>query len=178
MGTENQYVIRILKTHEQLVTGIKKVANKLNKKFAEKEVVLITVMNGGLPFSAELMKHLSFDLRMDFIWATSYHLEEQVSEPKITYIAQAPVKGKDIIIADDLVDSGKTMIQICKVLEAYKPKSITIVALYGKPTRAKISCNQIYCWEEQPGGFLLGFGLDYDEKYRNIPYLAIMREDK
>ncbi len=177
MGTENKYVIRILKTHDQLVEGIEQVATKLNKKFVKKEVVLITVMNGGLPFSAELMKHLNFDLRMDFIWASSYHLEEKVFEPKITYISQVLIKGKDIIIADDLVDSGQTMIHICKVIEAYKPNSITIVGLYGKPTREKIAYDQIYCWEEQPGGFLLGFGLDYDGMYRNLPYLAIMRED-
>lgn len=180
MGTENKLIIRVIKTNKELVKEIKVVGEKLNKKFTKKDddVILITIMKGGLPFSLELMKHLDFDLKMDFISSSSYYLDKQNSEIKTSYDASIPIKGKNIIIADDLVDSGKTMNKIIKILEAYSPKSITVVGIYGKPKREKINHDEIYCWEEDPKGFLLGFGLDYDEKYRNLPYIAIIKENE
>ncbi len=176
MGTENKYVTKILKTHEEVVEGIKGVAEKLNAKFTDKseEVVLITIMTGGLPFSSELMKHLDFDMVMDFINSSSYYLDGKSGDHKITYEAIRPIKGKHVILADDLIDSGDTAIKITKLLEAYEPKSITVAAVYGKPSRKRSDYEEIFAWEEEPGGFLLGFGLDYDEKYRNLPYIAIM----
>lgn len=179
MGTENKYIVKILKTNDELVKGIKGVAEQLNKKFPSKdeEVVLITILKGGLPFSLELMKHIDFDMTMDFISASSYYLDKQSDEVKTTYQATRPIEGKHVIICDDLIDSGNTIIKVGKILEAYKPKSISVAALWGKTTRAKISYDEHYAFDGDPGGFLLGFGLDYDEKYRNLPYVAIM-EDK
>lgn len=176
MGTENKYVTKILKTNEELVEGIKGVANKLNNKFTDKsdDVILITIMKGGLPFSLELMKHVDFDMKMDFIYSSSYHLDGKADKHNVSYAAEEPIEGKHVILADDLIDTGDTAIKLTKVLEAYKPKSITLAAVYGKPSRNKTDYEEIFAWEEEPGGFLLGFGLDYDEKYRNLPYIAIM----
>lgn len=176
MGTENKYVTKIIKTHEELVDGIKGVAAKLNEKFQDKseEVVLITIMKGGLPFSLELMKHVDFDMSMDFISSSSYYLDSKLSEHKVSYDATVPIKGKHVVLADDLIDSGKTAIKLSNLIEAYEPKSITLAAIYGKPKREKTKHDEIFCWEQDPEGFLLGFGLDFDEKYRNLPYIAIM----
>lgn len=179
MGTENKHIIRILKTHDQLVDGIKKVASSLNTKFkdAEQDVVLITIMKGGLPYSLELMKHLDFDITMDFVVSSSYYLDKQTDSLRTSYSATVPIKGKHVIVADDLVDSGRTIVKITEILNAYEPKSITVTGVYGKPSRIKTIHDEIYVWEEDPKGFLLGFGLDYDEKYRNLPYIAIIKED-
>ncbi len=177
MGTENKHIVKILKTNEELVDGIKKLAFKLNDKFPDKsdEVVLITILKGGLPFSIELMKHLDFDMSMDFVSSSSYYLDKQLDDNKITYHATLPIKNKHIVLADDLIDSGRTAIKITKLLEAYGPKSITIVALYGKEKREKTIYEEMFAFDGDPGGFLLGFGLDFDEKYRNLPHLAIMK---
>ena len=179
MGTEDKIIIRKIKTHEEIVSAIKGVAKKLNDKFVKKdeEVVLIPIMKGGLPFAMELMKHLDFDLSMDFVKSSSYYLYGKSGETKTSYAATVPIKGKNVIIADDLVDSGHTMQKITQILEAYKPKSITIAAMYGKEERIQSDYEEIYCWEKNPPGFLLGFGLDYDEKYRNLPYIAIIKEE-
>lgn len=176
MGTENRYVTKIIKTNEQLVEGIKGVADKLNAKFTDKSdtVVLMTIMKGGLPFSLELMKHVDFDMTMDFITSSSYHLGGKSGEHTVSYEPSEPLKGKHIVLADDLIDSGETAVKLTELLETFEPKSITLAAVYGKPTRKKTNYEEIFCWEEEPGGFLLGFGLDYDEKYRNLPYIAIM----
>lgn len=179
MGTENKYIVKTEKTNAELVEAIKAQAAKLNERFPDKgeEVVLITVMKGGLPFATELMKHLDFDLTMDFITASSYYLDKQSDEVKTTYVAERPIKGKHVIIADDLVDSGNTIVKVGGILEAYKPKSICVAGLWGKKERAHIPYDEFYAFEGEPGGFLLGFGLDYDEKYRNLPDVYIM-EDK
>ncbi len=176
MGTENKYVTKIIKTHDEIVEGVKQVAEKLNAKFTDKSdsVVLITILTGGLPFSLELMKHIDFDMKMDFITSSSYYLDGRAGEHKVVYEANVPIKGKHVILSDDLIDSGNTIIKLGKVLEAYEPKSITVAATMGKPSRKKSDYEEIFAWEEEPGGFLLGFGLDYDGKYRNLPYIAIM----
>lgn len=180
MGTENNLIIKIIKTHNEIKEGIKNVAFKLNEKFTNKdeEVVLITIMKGGLPFSLELMKNIDFDMSMDFITSSSYYLDKQTDSIRTRYEATIPIKGKNIIIADDLIDSGKTILKISEILSAYEPKSITITGIYGKPTRLKTKYEEFFCWEEDPKGFLLGFGLDYNEKYRNLPYIAIIKEDE
>ncbi len=180
MGTENNHIIRILKTNDELVENIKKVASRLNSKYQKKdeEVVLITILKGGLPFALELMKYVDFDMTMDFVTSSSYYLDKQNKQIKTKYEATIPIKGKNIIIVDDYVDSGKTIVKIGNILEAYKPKSITVAAVYGKPSRIENGYDEFYCWEEDPKGFLLGFGLDYDEKYRNLPYIAIIKEDE
>ncbi len=176
MGTENKYITKMLKTHDEIVEGVKSVAERLNNKFPDKsdEVILITILKGGLPFSLELMKHLDFDMKMDFITSSSYYLDGRKDEHKVSYEATTPIKGKHVILADDLIDSGRTAIKLTKVLEAYSPKSITIAALYGKPKRERTDYEEIFAWEEDPNGFLLGFGFDYDEQYRNLPYIDIM----
>ncbi len=176
MGTENKYVTKIIKTNEDIVAGTKELATRLNNKFTDKSdtVVMISIMKGGLPFTLELMKHVDFDMVMDFITSSSYYLDGKAGEPKITYEATEPIKGKHVVLCDDLIDSGDTAIKITSVLEAYGPKSITVAAAIGKPSRKKTKYDEMFIWEEEPGGFLLGFGLDYDEKYRNLPYIAIM----
>lgn len=178
MGTEKKYIKSLLKTNEQIVEGAKSVALKLNKKIKNDEAVIITVLNGGLPYSMELMKYLTFDMRIDFIVSSSYHLDKQTDVLKTKYEAKVPIKGKHVIIVDDIVDSGKTMNKITKIISAYDPKSITVTAMYGKPKRIKLSCDEEYIWEEDPNGFLLGFGLDYDEYYRNLPNIYLMKKIK
>ncbi len=179
MGTENKYVVKILKTNEQLVEAIKALAGRLNERYVNKdeEVVFITIMKGGFPFAAELMKHVDFDMTMDFITASSYYLDQRSDEVKTRYEASRPIKGKDVVILDDIVDSGNTIVKVGQILEAYGPRSISVASMWGKSTRIDIKYDEYYAFEGDPGGFLLGFGLDYDEKYRNLPYIAIM-EDK
>lgn len=179
MGTENKYIVKTEKTHAEIVEAIKEQAAKLNAKFPDKgdEVVLITIMKGGLPFAMELMKHLDFDMTMDFITASSYYLDQRSDEVKTSYQASRPIKGKHVIIADDLVDSGNTIVKVAGILEAYEPKSICVAGLWGKESRVNIPYDEFYAFKGDPNGFLLGFGLDYDEKYRNLPDIYIM-EDK
>lgn len=180
MGTEKNYIKKIIKNHNDIIKVTKEVSDKLNKKFIDEKdnVVLVTIMKGGLPFSLELMKHLKFDVSMDFVSSSSYFLKNQLPNIVTKYEATIPIKGKHIIIIDDFIDTGRTIIKITKILKAYKPKSITITAIYGNPKREKTKYEEIYCWEEKPEGFLIGFGLDYDEKYRNLPYIAIIKDNE
>ncbi len=175
MGSEHKLLREIIKNHDEIVEQTKAISKQLNKKFHNQEAIIVIVLKGGLPFAFELVKHLTFDVSFDFIESSSYFLDKQVSIPKTRYEAKLPIKNKNVIIVDDLVDSGNTLKKIINILTAYEPKEISVVALYGKPKRINLEIKEYYCWEEDPNGFLFGFGLDYNEKYRNLPYIAIMK---
>lgn len=180
MRTENNHILKILKTHDEIVQKTIEVANKLNDRFKneKEEVVLLLVLKGSLPYALELMKHLNFDVSIDFITSSSYFLNKKISDPKIKYEPTFSIENKKVIIIEDLIDSGHTIKKLCKEIIKFKPSSITITAIYGKPSRIKTNNYEIFCWEEDPKEFLIGFGLDYDEKYRNLPYIAIIKGKK
>lgn len=177
MGTETKVINKVIHTHSDIVRKTKKLARRLNTIFKEKEVVLITIMTGGLPFTNELMKHLKFDIYMDFASSSSYHLNKRVKEPKLRYEAKIPLTGKDIIIVDEIIDTGKTVEKLARILQGYQPASISVAALVVKPNRKNTQFAEYYCFEHKTDDFLVGFGLDWDEKYRNLPYIAITKKE-
>jgi hypoxanthine phosphoribosyltransferase len=160
MTTELNLIDHIKYSHEEIVKQIKKLAKKLNEEYKNKEVVLVTIMSGGLPFTNELMKHLEFDVYMDFIKSSSYEFDKCVKEPKIEYDAKVPLTGKEVIILDEIIDSGRTIDKITKVLKGYEPSTIAIAALIVKPERIKPEVKEFYCIEQKDNDFLIGFGLD------------------
>lgn len=176
MGTEKEIIKSVLYSEEEIINKTKQLADVLNEKYAGKEVVLVTVMSGGLPFTNLLMKYLTFDCYMDFISSSSYHRNKKISSPKIKYDAKIPLNGKHVIIIDDVIDSGETIIKVSKVLEAHGAESISTAALIVKPKRKEVNIDEYYCWEYEGNGFLVGFGLDWEEKYRNIPYVGLIKD--
>ena len=177
MGTEEFIIEKVIYSHDDIVNATKKLADQLNEIYRGKEVVLVTIMSGGLPFTNELMKHLKFDVYMDFITSSSYKFDEKISEPKIIYDAKVPLTGREVLIVDEIIDSGETIQKISSILKGYKPESIAVVALLVKPNRIKPDVPEYYCFEHKTDDFLIGFGLDWDEKYRNLPYIAGVKRD-
>ncbi len=177
MGTENKIFGKIVKTEEQIVERIIEIGNELNLIYDdEDDVLIISVSKGGNNFTYDLIKKIKFDIKMEFISSDSYYKKEKVSKPKINFSPNVDIKNKRIIIIDDYIDSGETMIEITNKIRESKPKDILVLGLFGNPKRQKsINTIEMFGWEEEIRGFLVGYGLDYDEKYRNIPYVAIIK---
>ncbi len=177
MTTEDKLIKEILYTEEEIQKRIKEVAIEINEHYkASDEIIIMPIIKGGLNYTYDLIKHIKIDLSISLIKASSYHLLEKLSTPKISLIDDINIKDKDVLLVDDIVDTGETLLGVKKILETFNPKSIAITSLFYKENNNEElkQIKSFVCWRKNPKGFLMGYGLDYDEKYRNLPYIAII----
>ncbi len=161
-------------TEEQIKERISKLGAALTDKFKNQEnVVAVCVLKGALMFFSDLVREIELDIECDFLGLSSYHNSMQTSgEVKLTLDLSSNIEGKDVIIVEDIVDTGLTMNYLERILNARKPKSITKVALLFKPDSLKEKCDLDHVGFEIPSDFVVGYGLDYGDKYRNLPYIG------
>lgn len=169
--------IKIIKTYDELLKGSKEIADKLNKDYEGKEVLWMTIMRGGIMFSTETSKHLNFKVKFDFIRARSYDLYSKVSKPEINYSGDEDIKGKHIILVDDLIDTGESIKYLYKYLSKHDPLSISVVSMFSKVDDLNLNIKKYIAFNEKPSGFLVGYGLDIKGYYRNLPYIAIIEKE-
>ncbi len=177
MGTENSVIESIEYTEEEIQKRIKILGKQISSDYDD-ELILIPILKGGLNFAYDLMKHIENDISIDFIKSKSYSLSRKITSPNIQYNPSINIKDKDVILVDDFVDTGETLLKLYSHLKVYEPRSIKIAAVIIKPDNPKISqIEKYFLWNEKPKGFLVGYGLDYDEKYRNIPYIGFLKKE-
>lgn len=167
-------------TKSQIQKELKRVAKILNSKF-DNELVWLTVMKGGLNLSYELSMLIEAPMVMEYITASSYSNNKKITnKPTINFCKPIDLKGKDVVLVEDLIETGDTIREVIKHLESKNPKSITIVALMKDNKKAKLfgKHEEIYLFKQKPEGFLIGYGLDYNDAYRNLPYIAIIKKNK
>lgn len=171
--------VKILFTQDQIEKKIKELAQWVNKNYANsKNLILIGLLKGSIPFIAQLMKSLEIEHQIDFIVASSYKGGTSSSGSiKIIMDLDSDIQGKDILIVEDIIDSGITLEKIRKNLLSRNPKSLKIMTLLNKPSKRKVNINPDIYGFEVPDEFLAGFGLDVKEKLRNLPYIGIFNKD-
>jgi hypoxanthine phosphoribosyltransferase len=146
------------------------VAHKISSDYQDKELILIGVLKGSFIFLSDLMRHLSIEARVDFVGASSYGSGTSSSEDvKITKTINIDINEKDVLVIEDIIDTGLTLEFIKTYLESFKPKSVKVCTLLNKRARRKTAVDIDYVGYEFENGFLVGYGLDFDEKYRNLP---------
>ena len=159
-------------TEKEIQDKVGKVAQKISKDYEHDRLVLIGVLKGAFIFLADLSRRLSISVEIDFIRYTSYGNGDSSSgEIRLCSDITTDIKGKHVLIVEDIIDSGLTMATLIKHLEAFHPESIRICAFIDKYERRKIDCRADYLCHSVEGGFLVGYGLDYAEQYRNLPAL-------
>ncbi len=171
---------KIILSHEEIVNICKHLALKLKEKFSKNNTapIFIGVLKGSLPFMMELIKHYDGPMYMDFIQVSSYQSNEQSGTIVLKKDLTSPIKDKDIVIVEDIVDSGFTMNYLVKYLQDnYSPRSITTVALLDKKCKRKLPFSLDYYGKEIGNDFVVGFGFDYDELSRNTPYIFVPDEN-
>lgn len=169
--------IRVLLTEEEVDKRINEVAEQINKDYAGKSVHLICILKGGVFFTCELAKRLNMPVSMDFMSVSSYGAGT-VSSGVVRIIKDLdePLEGKNVLIVEDIIDSGRTLAYLIEVLKQRGPKDIHLCTLLDKPERrVKKQVKVDYTCFTIPDEFVVGYGLDYDQKYRNLPCIGVLK---
>ncbi len=170
--------IEVLVTKEDVEKRISEMADEINRAYAGKSLHLVCVLKGGAFFMCELAKHLNMPVSLDFMSVSSYGSATKSSGVvKIVKDLDEPIKDKDVLVVEDIVDSGRTLSYLMEMLRDRGPKSLHLCTLLDKPERRVVEVNVDYTGFQIPDKFVVGYGLDYDQHYRNLPYIGVVEFD-
>ncbi|TCK87855.1 hypoxanthine phosphoribosyltransferase [Natranaerovirga hydrolytica] len=169
--------IKTLIAEEKVAERIETIAKEISKEYAGKTLHLICVLKGGVVFMCDLAKKIDVPVTMDFMAVSSYG-DEKVSSGivKIVKDLDDSIEGKDIIVVEDIIDSGRTLSYLLQILKERKPNSMKICTLLDKPETRVVDVAVDYVGFEIPDEFVVGYGLDYAQKYRNLPYIGVIEQ--
>lgn len=170
--------IDVLISEEEITARVCELADEINKEYEGKEIRLVIILKGSIFFACELAKRLTVPVTLDFMDVSSYG-DGMVSAGKITVKKELDedINGEHVLIVEDIVDSGTTLSHLKKLLLARNPASLRIVTLLDKPERRVTDIEPDFCGFQIPDRFVVGFGLDYAQKYRNLPYIGVLEQD-
>ncbi|MBU5592090.1 hypoxanthine phosphoribosyltransferase [Clostridium sp. MSJ-4] len=168
----------VLLTEDELRKKIKEIGEAISRDYKGKELVLIGVLKGSVMFMSDLMKEISIHCSMDFMAVSSYgNSSESSGVVRILKDLDHSIENKDVLIIEDIIDSGITLSYLIDYLKGRKPNSIEIACLLNKKERRKAEIDVKYLGFDVPDYFLVGYGLDFAEKYRNLPFIGILKEN-
>ncbi|MDN5331863.1 MAG: hypoxanthine phosphoribosyltransferase [Tepidanaerobacteraceae bacterium] len=169
----------ILITEEEIKNKLKELGEKITEDYRDKkDVLLVGVLKGAVLFIADLIRHINLPVQVDFMAVSSYGASTESSGVvRILKDLDENIEGKNILIVEDIIDSGLTLSYLYNILKSRKPASIKICALLDKPSRRKVNIKVDYLGFEIPDHFVVGYGLDYNEKYRNLPFIGILKDE-
>ena len=172
----NQNVERIMITAEQIETRVKELAAQLDGLYEGKKPIVICILKGSTIFFADLIRNMKTTLEIDFMAVSSYgNGTVSTRELKIKKDLTSEIAGRDVLIVEDIIDSGNTLYQLRKMLAARQPASLNIVTLLDKPERREAEIEPEYTGFVIEDEFVIGYGLDYAEEYRNLPYVGVLK---
>ena len=170
---------KVLVSEEQIAQRCKELGKQIDEEYKDikRPVLLVALLKGSVPFMAELMKRITIDVQIDFMDVSSYDGTESIGDIKINKDLDGSFKGIDIILVEDIVDTGRTIHTVKEMLLNKKANSVKIIALLDKPSRRVVDISADYVGFEIENEFVVGFGLDYDQNYRNLPYVGVLKEE-
>lgn len=167
--------ISVLLSEKEVDERIALLGEQISKDYEGKEIHLICILKGGVFFACELAKRITVPVSLDFMSVSSYgNSKESSGIVKIVKDLDEPLEGKHVLIVEDIIDSGKTLNHLIPMLYARKPVDIKLCSLLSKPDRREVDVTIDYLGFEIPDAFVVGYGLDYAQKYRNLPYVGIV----
>ncbi|MGT2926404.1 hypoxanthine phosphoribosyltransferase [Streptococcus cuniculipharyngis] len=173
-----QDIKKVLYTEEQIIAKSKELGQLLTKDYAGKNPLLVGILKGSVPFMAELMKHIDTHIEVDFMVVSSYHGGTTSSgEVKILKDVDTNVEGREVIFIEDIIDTGRTLKYLRDMFKYRQAKSVKIATLFDKPEGRQVEIEADYVCYDVPNEFIVGFGLDYAENYRNLPYVGVLKEE-
>lgn len=173
-----QDIKKILISHDEIVTAARELGQKLTEDYQGKNPILVGILKGSVPFMAELIKHIDTHIELDFMLVSSYHGGTSSSGViNIIKDMDQDIKGRDILFVEDIIDTGKTLKSLKELFEGRQPASVKIATLLDKPEGRLVEIEADYTCFTIPNEFVVGYGLDYDENYRNLPYIGVLKEE-
>ena len=169
--------IEVLIPEQDVRDRVREMAEALSAKYAGEEVLLIGILNGSVFFLTELAQRMSIPVEIDFMAASSYGSgTESSGRVLVTKDVERSIAGRHVVVVEDIVDTGQTLHLLTEMLLEKKPASLELAVLLDKPARRKVCMDADYIGFEIPDVFVVGWGLDYDQKYRDLPYVGIIKE--
>ena len=171
-------VQEVLFSEERLASIVKEMGKKISEDYRDKNLLLVSVLKGSVVFMADLMRAIDIPCRVDFMSVSSYGSGVKTSGVvKIVKDLDIPLEGFDVLVVEDILDSGMTLSYILELLRSRNPKSIRLCTLLDKPERRTANVTADYVGAAVPDKFIIGYGLDYDEKYRNLPFVGVLKPE-
>lgn len=172
------FTSEVLITEEQIKARVKEIGAQITEDFKGESVLLVGILKGSVPFMADLMRTIDLDVTIDFMCVSSYGSATKSSGVvRIGKDLDTPIEGKNVIIVEDIIDSGLTLSYLKTQLLARNPKSLKICTALDKPSRRKVEFKGDYVGFEVEDKFIVGYGLDMDQHYRNLPYVSWIKEE-
>ena len=169
----------VLLAEEQIANRVRELAEQISAEYAGRELFVIGVLKGSWIFLADLVRLMTIPVTIDFVMASSYGASTSSSgEVKMVLDLKSPVEGRDVLVVDDILDSGLTLKHIIDSLRLRKPSSLKVVALMDKPDRRRTDIKADYVGFRIPNKFVVGYGVDFAERFRNLPYVGYIEEPK
>jgi hypoxanthine phosphoribosyltransferase len=172
-------VKEILVTEEQIRERCKELGEILTKDYSaeNEEVLVVALLKGAVPFLSELIKNIKLPLELDFMDVSSYDGTESIGDIRILKDLNCSIKEKSILLVEDIIDTGRTIFEVKKMLYNKGAKNVKVVSLLDKPERRIVDIDADYVGFDIPNEFVIGFGLDYNQKYRNLPYIGVLKPE-
>ena len=171
-----QDIQEVLFTEEQIQQMVDRVGAEISRDYKDKNLLLVSVLKGSVVFMADLMRAITIPARIDFMATSSYGSGTKTSGVvRILKDLELELAGYDILMVEDILDSGKTLSYLTEMLSARGPRSIQVCTLFDKPERREVPVRAAYVGSQIPDAFIVGYGLDYDEKYRNLPFVGVLK---
>ncbi len=173
--TENNEISKVLLSKEEITEIVSRLGAEITKDYKDKNLLVVSVLKGSVMIMADLLREIKLPLRIDFMAVSSYGSGTSSSgNVKIIKDLDINLAGYDILIVEDILDSGATLSSLKEILLTRKPNSVKICTFLDKPERRKADIKADYVGAQIPDEFVVGYGLDYDEKYRNLPYVGVL----
>ncbi|MFN3408167.1 MAG: hypoxanthine phosphoribosyltransferase [Limisphaerales bacterium] len=167
-------IARVLIPEAQIARRIAALTRQIQRDYRDRELVVVSLLNGTVMFLADLIRHLDLPLRLDFIGVSSYGSGTESGDLVFTKELRLDVRGRDVLLVDDILDTGKTMTRVLAKLRPLKPRRLRTCVLLDKPARRVEKVRADYVGFEIPDHFVVGYGLDFAERYRNLPFVGIL----
>lgn len=176
MERVNEHEIEIMYSEEEVDSKVRELGEIISRDYAGKSIHMICVLKGGVYFMTELSKRITVPVSLDFMSVSSYGSNIVSSgNVKIKKDLDESIEGKDVLVVEDIIDSGRTLACLLELLKERKPSSIKLCTLLNKPERREVGVDIDYNGFTIPDAFVVGYGLDYDQKYRNLPYIGVVK---
>lgn len=168
---------KILITKEQIDARVHELAEEINRDYAGEEIILVGILRGSIYFLVDLSRLINSNVYIEFMSVSSYIGTQSSGEVRINKDITRPLEGKNVLIVEDIIDTGYTLSYLKQILLARKPKSLKVCTLLDKPSRRKVDFQGDYVGFAVPDEFVVGYGLDFNQKYRNFPEIGVLKPE-